>query len=363
MTGFASGVCDTCARRSWLLGRLAGHLDAARARIDELLELDDGPLVAAVAGHDEAAVRADLARFDPSADALRREQAAVEALCRCDPGYPSPLRELPAPPAVLHVAGGRDRLAGLLAQAPVAIVGSRRPTVEGGDTASGLARELASAGLTVVSGMALGIDAAAHEGALRAGGATLAVMAAGVERPYPRAHRRLHARIREHGLIVSELPVGTEARRWMFPARNRLIAALSAMTVVVQAGERSGALLTAGWARRLGRPVGAVPGRIRRPLSRGPHELLRGGATLVEGAEDVLDAIYGAGRAPRRGPERPRLGEPMDTLLAALADGEPAPAACAHAGLDSGEGLAALAALELAGHVQRRAGGRYSVRW
>lgn len=397
MRPVASGVCEACARRAWLLGRLAAHLDAVRSRIDELLELDDASLVAAVAGRDRDAVSAELAALDPAAERVRRERAGVDALCRCDPEYPTALRELPAPPAVLHLAVGgpdatcsdgpdarrsseqdatrsvaRERLASLLAEAPVAIVGSRRPTIEGNEAARSLAGELASTGLTIVSGLALGIDAAAHEGALGAGGATIAVLPAGAERAYPRAHRRLHARIGEHGLVISELPVGIVVRRWMFPARNRLIAALSAMTVVVQAGERSGALLTAGWASRLGRPVGAVPGRIRSSLARGPHELLRRGAALVEGADDVLDAVYGADGGPRRGadersrlamPGRPRLAEPLATLRQALADGEDGPTACASAGLDIDGGLAALAALELAGYVRRGPGGRYAVRW
>jgi DNA processing protein len=361
-------VCEACARRTWLLGRLAAHLDLARARIDELLGLDELSLVAAVAGRERDLVRRGLADFDPGAEAARRDRAELEAVCRCDPGYPPALRELPAAPAVLHVAGELARLHALVSEPPVAIVGARRATEYGRETAHGLAGQLASAGLTVVSGMALGIDAAAHAGALAAGGVSLAVLPGGADRAYPAAHRRLHGQLRERGVAVSELGPGIAPRRWMFPARNRIIAALAAMTVVVQAGERSGALLTAAWARRLGRALGAVPGHIRSPLSAGPHALLRGGATLVAGAGEVLDAVYGADAArpgADRSPPPPAapLAPPLAALLEALADGEPPPAAFVRAGLDADRGLAALASLELGGLVRRGAGGRYVVAW
>jgi DNA processing protein len=209
--------------------------------------------------------------------------------------------------------------------------------------------------------MALGIDGAAHAGALVAGGATIAVLPAGAERASPSSHARMYARIRAHGVAVSELGPGVGARRWMYPARNRIIAALAAMTILVQARGGSGALLTVAWARRLDRLVGAVPGRVGAPLSAGPHGALRDGATLVAGPQDVLDALYGTGAVPLARRRRDTLDPELAALLDALAEGEEGEAALARAGLAGGDGLAALAALELAGLVRRGAGGRYTV--
>jgi DNA processing protein len=225
-----------------------------------------------------------------------------------------------------------------------------------------LAGELARAGLTVVSGMALGIDAAAHAGALDSSGATVAVLPGGADVAYPARHRRLLARIRQGGVAVSELGPGVAPRRWMFPARNRIIAALAELTVLVQGGERSGALLTADWAARLGRGTGAVPGRVAAPLSAAPHRLLREGATLVASAQDVFDAVYGVGAVllPQRRIER--LEPSLAALLEAIAEGEEGQAAFARAGLQGESGMAALARLELDGFVRRGAGGRYLVR-
>jgi DNA processing protein len=365
-------VCADCARRTWLIGALAGHLEPVRARIEELLVLGDDELVAAVAGDRRAEIARDLAHFDPDRVAADREAAGLQAVCRCDQAYPPSLRDLPAPPAVLHLSGSPDRLAALLAADPIAVVGARRASAYGRETARSLARGLAAAGVTIISGMAFGIDAAAHEGALAATetsagspgpASTIAVLAGGADRPYPAAHRRLHERIATHGLAVSELGPGVAPRRWMFPARNRIIAALAAMTVVVQARERSGSLVTARWAARLGREIGAVPGPAGAPLSEGPHRLLRDGAWLIAGAQDALDALYGAGTVTAASRRREGLDPALTALLDALADGEQGPAAFARAGLDADGGLAALASLELTGLVRRAAGGRYAVSW
>ena len=356
-------ACDPCRRRTWLLEALAGHLDTARSRIDALLALPDDELIEAVGGEDRDALRGAAQQLDPVALGERCGDAGLEAICRCHPVYPASLRELPAPPAMLHVVGGLERLTELAGEEPVAIVGARRASAYGLQVGRSLSAELAAAGVTVVSGMALGIDAVAHQGALDGGGGTVAVLPGGADRPYPAAHRRLHARIRERGVIVSELGPGVVPRRWMFPARNRIIAALSALTVVVQARSGSGALLTAGWAGRLGRSIGAVPGPITSPLSAGPHALLAAGAQLIGGAQDVLDSLYGAGAVPAPARRRAALDPQLTALLDAIADGEEAAVACARAGLDADGGLAALASLELAGMVRRGAGGRYSVRW
>jgi DNA processing protein len=361
MSGVPPSACDECARRAWLLGALAGHLEPVRGRIDELLALDDDALIEAVAGADRDSIRRDHERFDPAAAAAERAAAGLNAVCRCENTYPWRLLALPAPPAVLHFSGAPDCLSRHAARHPVAIVGARRASAYGREMAHLIGRELGATGVTVVSGMAFGIDAAAHEGALAGHGATIAVLPGGADRPYPAGHRPLYRRIVTTGVAVSELGPGIVPRRWMFPARNRIIAGLSGLTVVVQARERSGALLTAMWSRRLGSPLGAVPGPAATPLSAGPHQLLRDGASLVTGGQDALDALYGVGHATiarpdRRGDLEPALAE----LLDALADGEQQSTAFARAGLGVDSGLAALAALEVAGFIRRTAGGRYA---
>jgi DNA processing protein len=354
-------ACDTCLRRPWLLSLLAGHLDRAGRRVRELLELPDADLVEAVGGRRQARLEHDLGRFDPGAARQRARQAGLEVICRCDPGYPGRLWALPSPPAVLHVAGGLERLMRMVGTESVAVVGTRRPSGYGRDVARSLGRGLAAAGVTVLSGMAQGIDAAAHEGALDPGGPTVAVLAASADRAYPASCRALHRRIVAEGAVVSELPPGTPAWRWMFPARNRIIAALSAMTVVVEAGERSGALLTASWAGGLGVPVGAVPGRVTSSQALGPHRLLREGAELVRGAQDVLDALYGAGAPKVSADSRSRLEPDLRAWLDAISSGHDTPGALARMGLSPEGCLQVLSRLELEGYIRREAGGRFAV--
>jgi DNA processing protein len=211
-----------------------------------------------------------------------------------------------------------------------------------------------------VSGMAHGIDSAAHAGALDAGRPTVAVLPGPADRPYPAGKRALHRRIVATGAAVSEIAPGTGVRRWMFPARNRIIAGLAAMTVVVEADERSGSLVTARMARGIGRPVGAVPGRVTTPQAAGPNGLLAGGACIVREPQDVLDHLFGAGARiasePRRQPPPELRG-----LLAAIAEGHETTAALARAGFGPDKGLAALAELELGGFVTRGAGGRFRI--
>jgi DNA processing protein len=343
------------------MARLSGHLERVRQRIDEILQLDSDQLIAAVAGRETTGLRRELGRFDPArarADAAGR---GIELLCRCDNAYPASLRALPSPPAVIQIVGGIGRLGELLAADPVAIVGARRASPYGLDVARMLGRGLAAAGVTVVSGMALGIDSAAHTGALSAGAATLAVLPAGPDRAYPRAKRVLHQQIRATGAVVSELPSGTAIRRWMFPARNRIIAGLARMTVVVEASEHSGALLTAAHARELDRPIAAVPGRVTSVHSAGPNALLAAGACLVRGPQDVLDRLFGDGvrRSPR--PIRPTLSEELDAVLTAIGEGWDTAAALERQGFAPDQGLAALGQLELAGYVRREPGGRFLV--
>lgn len=363
IAGDGAVACAGCLRRTWLVQRLAGHLDQARGHVTELLALGDEELIDAVGGRTADQVRAQWAAFDP-AGAGARSATGVRLVCRCMPGYPSPLHDLTAPPAVLHVVGGGELPGGRDAGPSVAIVGSRRASPYWLEAAHSLARGISAAGLPVVSGMASGVDSAAHAGALEAGGGTIAVLANAPERPYPAGQRLLHRRILgagTTGLVVSELGPGVATRRWMFPARNRIIAALATVTIVVGAREGSGAILTARHARCLGRAVGAVPGPVSAPLAWGPHELLRDGAQLITGAADVLDLLFGTDREPVGALLRPAPAPALAPLLDAIADGYDPPAAFDRAGLDTPAGIAALAALELSGHLARGAGGRFSI--
>jgi DNA processing protein len=349
--------------RTWLIGRLAGHLDVVRHQIGALLELDDVALIRAVGGQERRAVERELAAFEPGLARDLAVRAGVWLICRCDGAYPARLRDLAAPPAVLHGAGAQERLLEAAQSDPVAVVGTREATPYGVEFAASLGRSLAVAGVTVVSGMARGIDSAAHSGALDGAlGHTLAVLPAAAEIPYPRSARALHRRLVREACVVSEMSPGTAARRWMFPARNRIIAALCEVTVVVEAQERSGALLTARAAAGLGRRVGAVPGRVTTPQASGPLALIAGGAALVRGAQDVLELLYGpgaGGAAPRL--DRPPPTEVQARLLRELDAGDGVVAALRRSGLEIAPGLAELAALELAGWVRRGTGGRYQV--
>ena len=278
-------------------------------------------------------------------ETLDLDVSPLASACR-RPGRPSApairltrsrLRALAGPPAVLYVAGGLDQMVDLLFEEPVAIVGSRRASPYGLDVARSLGRGLAVAGVTVVSGMAIGIDSAAHAGALEAGGPTVAVLPASANRPYPPGKRALHRRIVAGGAAVSEVGPGAGVWRWMFPARNRIIAALAAMTVVVEAGERSGALVTARLARGLGRPVGAVPGRVTTPQAAGPNGLLAAGACVVRGPQDVLDHLFGVGERAVAEPRRQPPPE-LRSLLQAIAEGHETAAALARAGFGPDQG-------------------------
>ncbi len=355
-------ACDRCTARSWLVSRLAGHLDKVRARIDQVLALDDDELIVAVGGREKAHLEREFEAVDLDEVRSRARAAGLDTVCACDPAYPPALRALAGPPAVLHVDGGLERLTYLMAEDPVALVGSRRASAYGLEVARSLGRGLAVAGVTVVSGMAHGIDSAAHAGALDAGMPTVAVLPGSADRPYPAGKRALHRRIVAGGVAMSEIAPGASVRRWMFPARNRIIAALAAMTVVVEAGERSGALVTARLARGIGRPVGAVPGRVTTPQAAGSNALLAsGGAFAVRGPQDVLDHVFGAGERIGREPRRPQAPAELRPLLAAIAEGHETAAALARAGFEPDKGLAALAALELEGFVRRVAGGRFQV--
>lgn len=277
-----------------------------------------------------------------------------------DAEYPAQLARLALPPPVLFVRGE-------LPPGPmVAIVGSRLGDVYGRDAASRFARYLAAAGVGIVSGLARGIDAAAHHGALAvASGRTVAVLGCGMGVDYPRGHGRLAAAIAERGFLVSEFPCGASPRRWHFPVRNRTIAALADVTLVVQATPRSGSLATARHARQLGRPVFALPGPVFEPLSWGPHSLLRGGALLAGHPQDILDALPAL---PASFPDSVPSGEAgvgKPALAAAVLAALRRRAAstverlAARAGAAPDAVLSTLLELEVAGRVERLPGMAY----
>lgn len=239
---------------------------------------------------------------DPDTTRLDADQAWLEQdghylITTDDPAYPAMLRELPDAPPWLFAAGDTD----LLGAPGFAVVGSRNPSRDGLEHAHGFAGELANAGLAVVSGLADGIDAAAHAGALDVDGMTVAVCATGLDRVYPARNRDLARRVAESGLLVSEFALGTPAQRGHFPRRNRIIAGLAVGTLVVEAARHSGSLITAHRALDYGREVFALPGSVHNPLARGCHRLIRDGARLVENVNDILEEIapqLPAGAAP-----------------------------------------------------------------
>lgn len=224
-----------------------------------------------------------------------------------DPQYPPRLKEIYDPPPMLWVRGSlssRDDLA-------VAIVGTRKCSTYGRTQTERLAADLARRGFTIVSGLAVGIDGAAHRGALDAGGRSIGVMACGIDVDYPREHRELRDRLAESGAVMTELPPGTKPTRERFPQRNRLVSGLSLGVIVTEAPAKSGAMITANLALEQGREVLAVPGDVRSPLSRGCHRLIKEGAALVENVDDVVDAL---GLLPAAVPERERPPEPAPEL-------------------------------------------------
>jgi len=271
-----------------------------------------------------------------------------------DPDYPPRLLATADPPLLLWLQGRRA----LLAAPSIAIVGSRNPTAQGGDNARAFARALAQAGHAIVSGLALGIDAAAHEGALDAGGATLAVVGTGLDQVYPRRNEKLAARLlAAGGLIVSEYALGMPVLPANFPRRNRIIAGLSQGCLVVEAALQSGSLITARLAAEAGREVFAIPGSIHSPQSRGCHALIRQGAKLVESAADVLEELPPPGTMPAA-PEAPaETPHEQQALLDAMGfDPVSLDALMARSGWPAAELSAALLELELDGQIARLAG-------
>jgi DNA processing protein len=357
-------ACERCLRRAWLIAGLSPRIERALEgapgrRTGRLLGLRDSELPMALPTGDEGE-----RRKAPPPAAMREAIASADAwaCCRHDDAYPAALRDLGAQgPACLFGRGDPRRLDRLSGDGRVTVVGSRRPSGHGRETAVLLGRELAAAGLVVVSGMALGIDSCAHEGALAANGATAAILGSGPDVPHPARMRRLYDEIVRDGLVLAELPPGVEARRWTFPARNRIMAALGELVVVVEARHRSGSLITADLAGELGRELGAVPGRVRTSSAGGTNQLLRDGAQVIRSGQDVLDSLLGTGvaeaKAAAPGPVlEPHLAEVLELVEGGAGNLD---AVAREAGLAADAAAVALTRLELLGYLSVDGSGRY----
>jgi DNA processing protein len=323
----------------------AWHASPADLRAVGLSEKAAGTIAAQRRAID---IEAEMAR-------LAKEEARVLTLD--DDGYPRLLREIPHAPAVLYMKGAllpEDELA-------IGIVGTRRATPYGADMARRFAMDLARGGVTVISGLALGIDTVAHHAALDAGGRTVAILGCGVDVIYPSRNRKLAGRVVEHGALLSEYPLSTKPDARNFPARNRIISGLSKGVVVVEAPARSGALITASFAGDQGREVYAVPGSARSPASAGCHALIRDGATLVTSAQQILDelevdAVRAAVQTRLELPENAQ-----ERKLFELIGAEPrhVDELCRDSGLSIQETSGALLAMELKGLVRQQGAGHY----
>jgi DNA processing protein len=268
-----------------------------------------------------------------------------------DPAYPPLLADIPDPPLVLYIRGRRALLHG----AAVAIVGSRNASLQGQANARAFAQALSDAGITVVSGLALGIDAAAHDGALHGSGSTVAVIGTGADRIYPARNAALARRIAEEGCMVSEYPLGTPPRPEHFPQRNRIISGLAAGVLVIEAAIGSGSLITARLANEQGRDVFALPGSIHASLSKGCHQLIRDGALLVDSVDDILQALAMAPLVLAARPATPAVTSPVLAILGAEA--MHIDAILAQGGMTASALSAELLALEMAGVIARLPGG------
>ena len=282
-------------------------------------------------------------------------QAGNRILTLADAEYPQRLLDTADPPTVLYAKGRLE----LLNQPSLAVVGSRNATPQGAANAEAFAAALADAGLSVVSGLALGIDAAAHRGALRGPGSTIAVIGTGIDRVYPARNRDLAREIAERGVVVSEFPLGTPALKENFPRRNRLIAGLALGCLVVEAAERSGSLITARLAGEQGRDVFAIPGSIHSPLSKGCHKLIKQGAKLVDDVRDILEETgFAVSGRPTFPPARDDGADAA--LLAHLGhDACDIDTLCARSGLTAEKLYAILLQLELDGRIASLPGGRF----
>jgi DNA processing protein len=335
-------------------------------RVAERLRAGDPPdavvrrLAAGRAGDETG--RLSRLRSEAEAAIRKAQDQAIVAITWNDAAYPVALTTIADPPPVLWTRGRVDALS-----APaVAIVGSRAASPYALTVAEQLAHDLAACGLVVVSGLARGVDSAAHRGALAGAGVTVAVLGSGVDVMYPPEHESLAKEIDRAGAVVSELVPGTPPQPWFFPLRNRIISGLSRAVVVIEAGEKSGSLITARCALEQGRDVLAVPGNVLSGRNRGAHGLLRDGAKIVESADDILEELgmtRCADQSTGSGPgSSPGEGRPVsDPILACLPPGEPSDldAIAERSGLSTARLLPRLFALELQGAVARIGGGRF----
>ncbi|WP_346838296.1 DNA-processing protein DprA [Microbulbifer sp. SAOS-129_SWC] len=292
-----------------------------------------------------------------AAERARCADAGVQLLCCGDGGYPSLLAQISRPPPLLYVRGNADALH--LPQ--IAVVGARRASRAGLDNARAFAADLAGAGFTITSGLALGVDASAHRGALQAGGATVAVLGSGVDKLYPRRNAALAGEIiASGGAVISELPLGSAAEAAHFPRRNRIISGLSLGVLLVEAALRSGSLITARLALEQNREVFAIPGSIHNPLARGCHKMIRDGAALVETSADIagqLGGLLSVASVPQDAAAAPLPPEQRALVAALGGDPRSIEQLAADTGGDAGSLMAALLQLELAGLVETLPGG------
>ncbi len=278
-----------------------------------------------------------------------------------DPAYPQRLRDIPSAPPLLYVIGDVE----LLHYPQLAIVGSRNVSRAGQSTTRAFAEHLASSGLGITSGLAMGVDAAAHEGALRADGITLAVTGTGLDRVYPARHQALAREIAERGALISEFPLGTRPTAQNFPRRNRIISGLSLGTLVVEAALKSGSLITAKYAMEQGREVFAIPGSIHSPLAKGCHQLIRQGAKLVETSEHILEDLAGqmeiASPPPEKASDNEQILDADHKRVLAAIDYHPTSVdmIITDSGLSAQEVSSILLIMELNGHIASEPGGYY----
>jgi DNA processing protein len=355
----------------WRLQELLDHplqlLDLPPQSLRSLLKPAAADMLGQFRSNPEAS---DIGRKLAADLAYIESQSNLHCLVYDDPLYPRLLREIPRPPPLLYVRGDPT----CLSLPQLAIVGSRNPSGGGSENAERFAHYLAERGFAITSGLALGIDAAAHRGALRAKGKTIAVMGTGIDLVYPSRHRQLAQEIIDSGgALVSEFPLGTASHACNFPQRNRIISGLSGGTLVVEAAVQSGSLITASYALQHDREVFAIPGSIHNPLARGCHQLIRQGATLVETAQDIVDQLAGlfsykrqelrAVSAPQEdffvastatNNAEPELDLHEQQLLQALGyDPLPMDLLAERTGLDIGNLSAQLIGLEIKGLVQQ----------
>lgn len=302
------------------------------------------------------AIKADGADEAVAAATAWLEEPANHLVTLADASYPRQLLQIPDPPPLLYVKGRID----LLSRPALAVVGSRHATAQGQANAESFARTFSDAGLTVVSGLALGIDAAAHRGGLAGASSSVAVLGTGADIVYPARNRALAHELAARGALVSEFPLGMRPLAGNFPRRNRLICGLSLGCLVVEAAAESGSLITARLAAEQGREVFAIPGSIHSPLAKGCHALIKQGAKLVESARDVLEELQLPAPAPAPSADVTRTDPRLRALLDALGhDPCGADALAARCGLSAAETAAALTQLELDGHVATLPGGLY----